>query len=84
MRKNMDLETKLADDRRQVRPAKRPTPGMPFCHASGHTSEEIATFWAKYRDDLYWGYNMAGNVRPGRGNGELGRWPGRRRTPDNL
>ena len=59
MRSNMDFETKLA-----VIEAGQACENVhawhAILHASGHTSEEIATFWAKYRDDIYWGYNMAG------------------------
>lgn len=59
MRKNIDFETKLA-----IIEAGQACENVhawhAILHASGHTSEEIATFWAKYRDDIYWGYNMAG------------------------
>jgi hypothetical protein len=59
MRNDMDFETKLA-----VIEAGQACENVhawhAILHAAGHTSEEIATFWAKYRDDIYWGYNMAG------------------------
>lgn len=60
MRKNIDLETKLAiiEAGQNV---EKVHAWHAILHASGHTTEEIETFWAKYRDDLYWGYNMTGN-----------------------
>ena len=59
MRTNLDFETKLAivEGGQGVENVHS---WHAILHASGHTSEEIATFWTKYRDDLYWGYNMAG------------------------
>ena len=59
MRKNMDFETKLAVIE-AGQACENAHAWHAILHASGHTSEEIATFWAKYRDDIYWGYNMAG------------------------
>lgn len=59
MNKNMDFDTKLA-----VVQAGQAIENVHSWHAilhgAGHTSEEINTFWSKYRDDIYWGYNMAG------------------------
>ena len=59
MRKNMDFETKLAVIE-AGQACENAHAWHAILHAAGHTSEEIATFWAKYRDDIYWGYNMAG------------------------
>lgn len=59
MRKNMDFETKLAVIE-AGQACENAHAWHAILHASGHTSEEIATFWAKHRDDIYWGYNMAG------------------------
>ena len=60
MRKNIDLETKLA-----IIEAGQNCENVhawhAILHAAGHTTEEIDLFWSKYRDDLYWGYNMTGN-----------------------
>lgn len=60
MRKNIDLETKLAIIEAGQN-CEKAHAWHAILHASGHTTEEIETFWAKYRDDLYWGYNMTGN-----------------------
>lgn len=60
MRKNIDLETKLAIIEGGQN-CEKVHAWHAILHASGHTTEEIETFWAKYRDDLYWGYNMTGN-----------------------
>lgn len=59
MRKNIDFETKLAIIE-AGQACENAHAWHAILHASGHTSEEIATFWAKHRDDIYWGYNMAG------------------------
>lgn len=60
MRKNMDFDTKLA-----VVEAGQAVENVhswhAILHAAGHTTEELDTFWSKYRDDLYWGYNMSGD-----------------------
>ena len=60
MRKNIDLETKLAIIEGGQN-CEKVHAWHAILHASGHTTEEIETFWSKYRDDLYWGYNMTGN-----------------------
>ena len=59
MRKNIDLETKLAIIE-GGQACENAHSWHAILHAAGHTTEEIETFWSKYRDDLYWGYNMAG------------------------
>ena len=59
MRKNIDLETKLAIVE-AGQACENTHSWHAILHAAGHTTEEIETFWSKYRDDLYWGYNMAG------------------------
>ena len=59
MRKNIDLETKLAIIE-GGQACENAHAWHAILHAAGHTTEEIETFWSKYRDDLYWGYNMAG------------------------
>ena len=59
MRKNIDLETKLAIVE-AGQACENTHAWHAILHAAGHTTEEIETFWSKYRDDLYWGYNMAG------------------------
>jgi hypothetical protein len=60
MRKNMDFETKLA-----VVEAGQGVENVhswhAILHSAGHTTEELDTFWAAKRDDLYWGYNMSGD-----------------------
>ncbi len=59
MNKNLDFDTKLA-----IVQAGQAVENVhswhAILHAGGHTTEEVETFWSKYRDDLYWGYNMAG------------------------
>ena len=59
MNRNLDFETKLA-----IVEAGQAVENVhswhAILHAGGHTTEEVETFWSKYRDDLYWGYNMAG------------------------
>ena len=60
MKKNIDLETKLAIIEGGQN-CEKVHAWHAILHASGHTTEEIETFWSKYRDDLYWGYNMTGN-----------------------
>ena len=58
MRKNIDLETKLAIIEGGQN-CEKVHAWHAILHASGHTTEEIETFWAKYRDDLYWGYTRS-------------------------
>lgn len=59
MRKNIDMETQLAIIE-AGQACENAHAWHAILHAAGHTSEEVATFWAKHRDDIYWGYNMAG------------------------
>lgn len=59
MRNDMDFETKLAVIE-AGQACENAHAWHAILHATGHTSEEIETFWAKYRDDIYWGYNMCG------------------------
>lgn len=59
MNKLMDFDTKL-DIVNAGQAIENVHSWHAILHAAGHTSEEIATFWSKYRDDLYWGYNMCG------------------------